>query len=97
MSIRKITPSITDTLSNKFKQQKYIDRINKKTAEENNLSNWVKSVAKEMMPLKKQPTLTVSNTDTYTPSTAIIDGYSGKLAITDSIWAPWSYIAKNKK
>lgn len=97
MNIRKLTTCTENTLSGKFKAKKNNYKALQKTKADQQVNQFIQSIAKEIIGTNKKPILKVGDTDAFQSSTAIIDGYSGKLAITDSVWAPWSYIGKKTK
>ncbi len=94
MNIKAIT---NGTLSQRIKQQQQAMKLAQKMSEEAKLKSLTTSIAKDALGNLKQPTLNVGNLNSGNSTSSVINDYAGKLAITDSVWAPWSYIARNTK
>lgn len=91
---RKISAGSPRTLSAILKKQKSSDKNAKISAENKRFINYTRQVAKSLLPPIKTPNLTVSTADSFVSSESIIQDLTAKLAITDSDWAPWSYIGR---
>lgn len=91
---RKISAGSPITLFTLLKKQKTFNKNAKILAENKRFINYTRQVAKSLLPPVKTPNLTVSTADSFVSSASIIQDLTAKLAITDSDWAPWSYIGR---
>lgn len=96
MSIRKIVPASSRTLSSILKEQKLVDKVSQKLAQEKQLAKITDRVAKSMVPKISKVQLFVNSGDVY-DSSRVVNDQIGRLAISDSVWAPWSKLFQLKR
>lgn len=92
MNIKKISTT-SQSLSSKIKIEERQRKIAKKIAEEKRFSGFIQKTAQALLGNRCYD-LNISTVDKYVPTTEKIFGYSGKLSVSNSDWAPWSYIGR---
>ena len=83
------------TLSSLRKEKKQISKLLKEQAEEKRVNEYIRAIARVMVPKIPRYNLSVFEKDEFLPSNYIATQI-GKMESTDSIWAPWNKLCKKK-